>query len=216
MASRARAVFDVSKANSPLFIPAAQTAVLLMDYQNITVHGFGDAAPHIISSAKQVRDWAVARSIPVYHCLVDTKTGAKPAAFSRVADRWPAYEEKLNVKPELGAEIPELAPAADNELEKTFTRRPGFVSALLSDGLGAELRRREFLSLIVSGISTSGCVLSTVRTATDVGYVVTVIEDACADPVPDLHQMLMDHVLASTAHVATAQELIDAWEEKGH
>ena len=215
MTHRVRAIFDASKANSPLSIPAAQTALLLMDYQNFIVPRLGEAGPSIISTAKSMRDWARSNSIPVYHCLVDTKSGAKPIDSSKIADGWSTYEEALRAQPELGDETEELAPVAENELEKTFRRRPGLISVLLSDGLGDELRWRQTRSLIVAGISTSGCVLSTVRAGTDQGYVVTVVEDACADPVPGMHKMLTDHALATTAHVATAQELRDAWANSG-
>ena len=84
---------------------------------------------------------------------------------------------------------------------------------LLSDGLKDELKHRQTRSLIVSGITTSGCVLSTARAATDEGHVVTVVEDACADAAESVHQMLMDHVLPATAHVATTQELREVWKD---
>ena len=53
--------------------------------------------------------------------------------------------------------------------------------------------------------------LSTARAATDQGFIVTVVEDACFDPVPGLHGMLCAHALPMTAHVATAGEIRDAW-----
>ena len=143
---------------------------------------------------------------------MDTKSGAKPDASMKLADRWSVYEEMLRTKPELGDETPELAVAADSKIEKTLMRRPCLVSVLLSDGLEEDLKRRQVRSLIMSGITTSGCVLSTARAATDKGYMVTVVEDACADPVEGLHEMLVKHVLPTTAHVATVQELRDAWE----
>ena len=82
---------------------------------------------------------------------------------------------------------------------------------LLAAGLKDELEARQVRSLIMCGLSTSGCVLSTVRAATDAGYIVTVVEDACADPVEGMHELLMRHALASTAHVATASEIWGAW-----
>ncbi|MCJ1329979.1 hypothetical protein MMC10_006660 [Thelotrema lepadinum] len=180
--------------------------------KTVALPRIGEAGPRVISNARTTREWAVLRSIPVYHCLVDTKSGAKPDASMKLADRWSVYEEMLRTKPELGDETPELAVAADSKIEKTLMRRPCLVSVLLSDGLEEDLKRRQVRSLIMSGITTSGCVLSTARAATDKGYMVTVVEDACADPVEGLHEMLVKHVLPTTAHVATVQELRDAWE----
>ena len=205
------AVFDATKPSSPLSIPAANTALLLMDYQNIVVPNIGHVATRVMVTAQHMRDWALSHSIPVYHCLIDTKPETKPIPVHKIADRWSWYEQILGADPELGKEVPELARTEDSELEKTFRRRPGFVSVLRSDGLGDELKRRDVRSLIVSGVSTSGCVTGTVRGATDEGYIVTVVKDACADPVTGMHDMLMEHALSATAHVATAQELQQAW-----
>jgi nicotinamidase-related amidase len=99
----------------------------------------------------------------------------------KVAERWHVYEEKLKQMPRLGDEAKEPAFRSDTDLEKVFIRTPGVISALLSPGLKDALQVKQVRSLIVCGLSTSGCVLSTVRAATDEGFVVTVVEDACAD-----------------------------------
>ena len=50
-------------------------------------------------------------------------------------------------------------------------------------------------ALVVCGVSTSGCVLSTVRDATERGWVVSVVADACADAAPGVHDVLVQNVL---------------------
>lgn len=183
-----------------------------MDYQNFVVSRLGSDKLRILSTAKRMRDWSLSHSMPVYHCLVDTRSGAKPPAATKVAERWSAYEDALSASPELGDEAPELAATGESKLEKTVRRRPGFVSVLHSNGLEDELKRREVRSLILCGISTSGCVLSTARAASDEGFVVTVVQDACADPRPEVHELLVSSVLATTAHVVSANEVWDAWD----
>jgi nicotinamidase-related amidase len=60
--------------------------------------------------------------------------------------------------------------------------------------------------LIVFGVSTSGCVLSTVRSAADLDYRLVVVHDCCADRDAVVHQLLRTRVFPSQAHVITSTE----------
>ena len=95
--------------------------------------------------------------------------------------------------------------------EYIVLKHPGFASALKSSGAMDLLSEHGIKSLILCGISTSGAVLRTAMPATDEGFVVSVIQDACADPVESLHDALVKSVLPSRAHVATAGQFMDAW-----
>jgi nicotinamidase-related amidase len=214
MAALGRAVFSPSDPGSPLSVPASQTALVLMDYQNMVLARLGEAGPSVVNIARQMRDWALVEKsgMAVFHCLIDTNPGVAPPARNKLSSRWKMYEEKLAGQPWLGRETPELATTSGGGgAVETFFRTPGLVSVLESTGLMQEIERCNIQSLILCGISTSGCVLSTARAATDRGFVVTVVEDACFDPVPGLHHMLVSHVLPATAHVAMSGEIRDAW-----
>ncbi|KIX06487.1 uncharacterized protein Z518_04463 [Rhinocladiella mackenziei CBS 650.93] len=203
------AVFNPTDPGSPLSKSPSETAVLLMDYQNLVVTKLGPVGDSVLNVAAQLRDWALYKGMPVFHCLVDT--GARPAPQSKLSARWKWYEDKLAATPALGRENEAIAPLGQNDWEMTFLRAPGLVSALESNGILEALEEKGIKSLVLCGVSTSGCVLSTTRAATDRGYIVTVAEDACFDSVPGLHGMLVTQVLPTTAHVATARELMDAW-----
>ncbi|OCT53694.1 hypothetical protein CLCR_10825 [Cladophialophora carrionii] len=208
----ANAVFDPSDPTSPLSVSPHETALLLMDYQNMLRGRVGEGAwASVTNIASGLRDWALEKNITVLHCLVDTSPGTKPPGYSRTATRWKAYEAAFAATPELGRESELLAVRGPSNVEATFVRTPGYISALESHGLAEVLRATGIRSLILGGISTSGCVLSTARAATDRGFIVTVAEDACFDPVPGLHGMLATHVLPTSAHVATSREIRDAW-----
>lgn len=84
---------------------------------------------------------------------------------------------------------------------------------LKSHGLMALLNTRGIKSLVLCGVSTSGCVLSTARAAGDDEFIVTVIEDACMDPVPGLHDTLIQKVLPSQVHLTTAAEFQVQWDK---
>jgi nicotinamidase-related amidase len=94
----------------------------------------------------------------------------------------------------------------------TFTRRLGQVSAMSSPGLQAFLEEKGTNSLIVTGLSTSGCVLFTALAAIELGYVVTTISDACADPKPGVHDVLVGQVLNNRGWAMTTDEFRKGFE----
>jgi nicotinamidase-related amidase len=211
MASRIPAIFDAEDPCSPLCIPNSKTALLLMDYQNIITAAMGEEATKAISVARTLQKWAAENQILAVHCLVQAE-GQTPKQSMKMAGRFKVMQEKLQERPALGHEDERLAKISPDE--KTDARRPGFVSVLQGPRLREILNAAGMKSLILCGLSTSGCVLSTCRAATDAEYIVTVADDACADPVPGLHDMLMKYVISSTAHVAKGADLMEAWQRK--
>lgn len=210
MTTRTAAIFSSEKPYSPSAIPKSQTALLLCDYQNITLGFVGDGASKIISDVCAARDWALANNIVVYHCLIDTK--ALPPAHMKMAERWPQLLQMLSADPTLGDEPTELAPNPVTEMEQSLVRTPGYLSALLSHGIMEDLQKRQIKSLLIGGISTSGCVLGTVKAASDLNFVVTAVQDLCWDPTPGAHDLLVKDVFTSAAHVATFEDVQKIWD----
>ncbi|WP_225839990.1 cysteine hydrolase family protein [Streptomyces sp. NK08204] len=73
--------------------------------------------------------------------------------------------------------------------------------------LDQQLRERGITTLVVSGVSTSGGVLSTVIDAADRDYQLCVLSDGVADPDPEVHNVLLHKVLPSRAHIIDTAEL---------
>ncbi|MFQ6192814.1 cysteine hydrolase family protein [Streptomyces sp. NPDC000405] len=73
--------------------------------------------------------------------------------------------------------------------------------------LDQQLRERGITTLVVSGVSTSGAVLSTVIDAADRDYQLYVLSDGVADPDTEVHSVLLHQVLPSRAHVVDTAEL---------
>jgi nicotinamidase-related amidase len=73
--------------------------------------------------------------------------------------------------------------------------------------LDQQLRERGITTLIVSGIWTSGVVLSTVIDAADRDYRIYVLSDGVADPNPSAHECLLSHVFPTRAEVIDTTEL---------
>ena len=65
-------------------------------------------------------------------------------------------------------------------------------------------------TLVLMGVSTSGCVLSTVRWAADTDYRLIVVSDCCADRDEEVQRVLTEKVFPRQAAVVTSQEFIQA------
>ena len=81
------------------------------------------------------------------------------------------------------------------------------VGAFSTTDLAEQLDSRGIDTLFLSGISTSGVVLSTLRDAADRDYRLFVLADVCADPAPDVHAMLVEKVFPRQADVLSSTNL---------
>lgn len=78
--------------------------------------------------------------------------------------------------------LEEVAPAGDEiVINKTAS------GVFTSTNLAYVLRNLGLTGLFVVGVYTNECVETTIRDASDLGFHVTLIEDACATVTPDLH-----------------------------
>jgi nicotinamidase-related amidase len=175
----------------------AKSALLLMDFQNGIVGMVGDAAPALLGRAKQARETARKAGMAVMYvrvALTDADVKTVPAHnqtfSSAVASGWLADGSKST---EIHAE---LAPA---EGEEVF-RKCRF-GAFSTTNLTERLKARGIDTLFLTGISTSGVVLSTLRYAADRDYRLFVVSDVCADPDPEVHRVLMGKVFPHQATV---------------
>ncbi len=81
------------------------------------------------------------------------------------------------------------------------------VGAFARTDLDGWLRGLGIDTLILTGISTSGVVLSTVTDAADRDYRVIVLKDAVADTVPQIQDVLIHKVFPQRAQVVTVADL---------
>jgi nicotinamidase-related amidase len=81
------------------------------------------------------------------------------------------------------------------------------VSAFAGSDLDVVLRAGNVDHLMLTGIATSGVVLSTVRQAADPDFRLTVLSDGCLDNDPEVHRILTEKVFPRQAEVMT----VSAW-----
>jgi nicotinamidase-related amidase len=91
------------------------------------------------------------------------------------------------------------------------TVRKTRVGAFTTTDLDDQLRARAITTIVLAGISTSGVVLSTVREAMDRDYQILVLEDATADPDPDVHAFLTATIFPRHAAVIDVDDLQEVW-----
>jgi nicotinamidase-related amidase len=98
-----------------------------------------------------------------------------------------------------------LKPAADEEV---FTKKR--VGAFSTTNLRERLKARGIDTLVLTGIATSGVVLSTIRDAADGDWRLVVISDCCADMDAEVHRVLTEKVFPRQADVIKLEAFISS------
>ena len=166
-----------------LSLDRSNTAVLIMDYQNEKLGFFsGDFQNKLIATANIVLAKARHEGIPVIY--VEVCRG----------ERTPETEIHPAVTPQPG--------------ELVLTKRR--VGPFSTTNLDEVLKKQGVETLVLMGIRTSGCVLSTVRWAADIDYRLIVLSDCCADRDDEVQRVLIEKVFPQQASVVTSQEFLQA------
>lgn len=99
--------------------------------------------------------------------------------------------------------LDEIAPASD---ELLFSKTTG--SVFNSTAIHHVLFNMGIRNLVICGVMTSGCVESAVRDASDLGYGVIVVADACASWTEELHTASLRVMHGVFARVHTTMEVL--------
>lgn len=180
------------------------TALLVMDLQNGIVDRLADQAETLLTSVSGAIAAARSASIPVVFVRVALRDGAPEAsrrnksfstlgASNVMSEDGPSTQIHPRVEPRSG--------------EMVVTKRR--VSAFSGSDLDVVLRALDVDALVLSGIATSGVVLSTLRQAADLDFMLTVLHDACADADAEVHRVLMEKVFPRQATVLSVDEWVD-------
>lgn len=178
------------------------SALLVMDVQVGIVQRFtGESADEsYLPRLRRAIDAARAAGVPVIFVQVGFREG-----YPEISPR----NKTFNGIKQLGGftgdalEIhPDIAPQPG---EVVLTKRR--VSAFAGSDLDVVLRAGDVKELVLTGIATSGVVLSTLRQAADLDFGLTVLADACLDIDDEVHRVLTEKVFPRQAEVTT----IDSW-----
>lgn len=175
-----------------------RTALLVMDVQEGIVERLGDAT--LLERVGRAIESARAAGLPVIYVKVDFRSGfpevsPRNKAFSQVAGSG-FLGDKARVHPAVAPE--------PGDIEVTKRR----VSAFTGSDLEVVLRGQQVGRLVLTGIATSGVVLSTLRQAADMDYELVVLSDCCSDGDEEVHRVLLEKVFPRQAEVVD----LETWE----
>jgi hypothetical protein len=104
-----------------------------------------------------------------------------------------------------------------SEVHPAIAIRPGDVvvtkrrvSAFAGSDLDVVLRAGGIEALVLTGIATSGVVLSTLRQAADLDFSLMVLSDGCSDADDEVHRVLCEKVFPRQAQVLTVAAWVNA------
>lgn len=176
-------------------------ALLIMDVQRAIVERFGDDEGYLLRLGAAAAAARLA-GVPVIYVTVGFRPGypeisPRNKTFAAMAGtgRFAAGDPAAQVHPAVAPQ--------DGDVTVTKLR----VSAFAGSDLDVVLRSGGIDTLVLTGIATSGVVLSTLRQAADLDYQLTVLADGCLDGDPEVHRVLTEKVFPRQADVTT----VAAW-----
>jgi len=178
-----------------------ETALLVMDMQAGTIRTLPDAGALIGNVAKAIAN-AREKKIPVIYVVVGFRQGIPEVSsnnktFARLKER----VGNINMDDFMKVH-PDIAPQNG---EVTVIKRR--ISAFTGSDLAVILSAFNIKHLVLTGVATSGVVLSTIREAADKDYRLTVLADCCADGDEEVHRVLTTKIFPRQANVLG----IDEW-----
>ncbi len=204
-------------------ITPARTALLVVDMQYLDAHP--DHAMGAKAKAAGVAEvfeyyWeAVATAIPNQQRLLEAaREAGMNVIYTRIATQTPDARDAGRQHRYVNLAVPrdakdaeileEIAPTDDDiVLSKTSS------SPFNSTHINQLLRNLGVDTLLVCGVVTNGCVEGSVRDASDLGYNVIMVPDACAAVTPELHRAAitnLDHAFCNCRDTDTVVAEIGA------
>lgn len=177
-------------------------ALLIMDFQRGIVDSYPeDKCAVVLDRVGAALIGARAHGVPVIYVRLAFRADApainpRNALFARLAGR-PEFNEDDD-----GTRIVSRLQSAPGEMVVVKKRASAFSGgdlAQITGSLGID-------HLVLTGIATSGVVLSTVRDAADRDFKLTVLADACLDRDDEVHRVLCEKVFPLQATVSTVAQ----------
>lgn len=179
------------------------TTLIILDAQQGIIESFGNTDGYVERLSSTL---AAARNnnIRVIHVITAFRPGYPEShphnsSIVRVAASGRFQEGDASTE-----HHPAIAPI-NNEVVITKRR----VSAFFGTELDMILRCYNTERVVIAGLVTSGAVLSTVRSAFDLDYRITVLQDGCMDRDEDVHHVLIEKIFKGKADTVTCEEWIE-------
>ncbi|MFM0370512.1 cysteine hydrolase family protein [Paraburkholderia aspalathi] len=187
----------------PLPIDRTRAALLVMDFQRLVVDGYATDSKQLLSRTAKLLEAARDASIMVIYAVVGFRPG-----YPEVSERNMTFSAIRSSGRLAGDDSTiEIHPAvAPGPADTVVTKHR--VSAFAGTDLDMILRANGIDTLLLTGILTSGVVLSTLCDAADADYRLFVVRDCCSDNDAEVHRVLLDKVFPRQAFVTEASAII--------
>jgi nicotinamidase-related amidase len=177
--------------------PGMRSALLVLDFQEgIADDTFAESA---LAAVKDALANARAHQVPIIFSKLGFRAGHPEVQASNRT--FAAAKQYGLFTAEHSRLLPGLAEPDDLVVDKKR------FSAFAGNDLTLILRAAGTTSLVLAGATTSGVVLATFLEAADDDFSMTVLADACADPLPALHERLLADLFPRSGTVTT----VSAW-----
>jgi len=193
----------------------AKSVVLALHYQNDVLHpdgkirvgvaeGDGGRAG-LIHAAKTLLDGARAHGVPV----ISVRIAFRPD-FKDLTVNGPIWQNVLKIRAcedgAWGSQFYDELRPAPGEFTVSHTRINAFYGSQLQEIVDLFAPER----LVIAGIATNYVVQHTVAYASDAGYEITVVRDACSSGVPELHEAAL-RTMSLLGSIETAAEVVEGF-----
>lgn len=220
--SQASALDYIGAYTTARAVDAARSALLIIDMQYATGSRSGALARALRAQGSSVADYRFERieQLVLPHALAlrarCTALGRPVLHVTVGAVLADASDAPPHMR-KLFTECANFVGSREHEILDELKPHPGehvlrktTVGAFASTSIDSLLRALGCEQLYLCGISTNMCVESTAREAADRGYLVTLVEDACATTHADLHEATMRNFQRLFGRVrSTAQVLAE-------
>lgn len=182
------------------------TAVLVIDMQNDSVRQDGkipaEGGETIIDRIDMLLKIARRNNIPIIYIAHEHRKDLSDFGIAHY------FEPPSVIENTKGAEIiEELKPLNDDLIVKK-TRYDAFFQTELD----LILRQKKIVNLIVAGVLTDGCVLSTVVTARSLDYKVFLLSDCTAGTTQKKHEESLEIISTYFAKISNLNEVRDVFQ----
>ena len=183
-------------------LPGQHPALLLVDFarayfdQSCGLYAGVEAERAVASNLAET---ARAAGVPVVFTRVEYRTPADGGQFYRKVPALAAFDTGNP----LGHFTPELMPQPG---DMVITKR--YPSAFFGTGLAERFHAMGIDTLLIGGLSTSGCVRATVLDALCHGFVPLVVEDACGDRDKGVHDATIFDLKSKYAEIWTSADAL--------
>jgi nicotinamidase-related amidase len=178
-----------------------KTALLVMDVQDATVKMLRENSTFIQCLQQAVKK-ARSNSIPVIYVVIGFRKGYPEVSPDNKSFSTMKKNNTMNLDREESLRVHASVFPEAGEIVITKKR----VSAFSGSDLEVVLRSSGISRLVLTGIASSGVVLSTLREAADKDYALTVLSDCCADADEEVQRVLTGKIFTRQAEVMKVEE----------